>query len=51
VAALLLSSDGCGNIVYTMNTVAPGTYVIPITATDSSTQVTHATNLTLVVTR
>jgi hypothetical protein len=51
VVPLLLSSSGCGNIVYTMNTVAPGTYVIPITATDSLTQVTHTMDLTLVVTR
>jgi Bacterial Ig-like domain (group 3) len=47
---LLASSTGCTNIYHPFNSVAPGTYVIPITATDSATQTTQTANLTLIVT-
>ena len=48
--AVLFTSAGCTNVSYAVNRVAPGTYVIPITATDPNTQFTHSTDLTLVIT-
>ena len=47
---LLMTAIGCTTIAYPVNRVAPGTYVIPITATDPGTQIAHSVNLTLVVT-
>ncbi len=47
---LLMTATGCTTIAYPVNRVAPGTYVIPITATDPGTQIAHSVNLTLVVT-
>lgn len=48
--SLLASSTGCTNIYHPFNSVAPGTYIIPITATDSATQTTQSANLTLIIT-
>jgi hypothetical protein len=48
--ALSVSLSGCSNISYPLNRVAPGTYVIPISATDPTTQTTHTAQFTLVVT-
>ncbi len=47
---LLMTATGCTTIAYPVNRVAPGTYVVPITATDPGTQIAHSVNLTLVVT-
>ena len=47
---LLTAATGCTTIVFPVNRVAPGTYVIPITETDPGTQIAHSANLTLVVT-
>lgn len=48
--ALLFPTTGCTNISLTLNKIVPGTYVIPITAADPGNQLTHSTNLTLIVT-
>ncbi len=49
-ASLCAVSIGCTNIYHGFNSVAPGTYIIPITATDSATQTTQSATLTLIVT-
>jgi hypothetical protein len=41
---------GCTNISYPLVKVRPGTYTIPINAVDSTSQITHTVDLTLVVT-
>ena len=41
---------GCTTISFPISSVAPGTYSIPVTATDESTHVSHSATLTLVVT-
>lgn len=46
---LLSTLGGCTNLYYAIDRVAPGTYVIPITATDVSTNTSHTVSLTLVV--
>ena len=48
-AALLGSMTGCTTSFESLNLVAPGTYTIPVTATDSLTGTTHTAALTLVV--
>ncbi len=51
-AALSLSTlSGCTNIFYPLTPVAPGTYTIPITATDASSNISHTANFTLIVTQ
>ncbi len=49
-AAVLFSATGCTNLVYQIDPVAPGTYVIPVTATDSTGR-TATASLTLVITQ
>jgi hypothetical protein len=49
--ALATSLTGCTSLSYPLNRVAPGTYLIPITATDPATQTTHTVQLTLIVTQ
>ncbi|WP_158787504.1 Ig-like domain-containing protein [Granulicella sp. L46] len=49
-AVLVASSTGCTTVAIPINRVAPGTYVIPITAIDPATGLSHSANLTLVVT-
>jgi hypothetical protein len=41
---------GCGNVVTPIPSAAPGVYTIPITATGSSSGITHTAPLTLTVT-
>jgi len=48
--ALLISSTGCTTVAIPLQRAAPGTYVIPITATDPITGLSHSANLTVVVT-
>jgi hypothetical protein len=50
LAGVLSSSTGCTTVAIPINRVAPGTYVIPITATDPTTGLSHSTNLTFLVT-
>ena len=50
--AFLSTLTGCAGLdEYGANRVAPGTYSIPVTATDQTTGITHTTTLTLIVTR
>ncbi len=49
--AALASLAGCGSVRFAANSVAPGTYVIPITATDAQTKIMQTANLTLQITR
>jgi len=49
-SVLLSSSTGCTTVAIPINRVAPGTYVVPITATDPATGLSHSVNLTLIVT-
>jgi hypothetical protein len=46
----LVGMGGCTNIYYPLNRVTPGTYVIPIIARDTTTNITHTATLTLTVT-
>ena len=48
-ATLLLSASGCTNIGYAIHTVNPGTYTIPVTATDANHNV-KTSSFTLVIT-
>ena len=50
LGALLWPLTGCTNVYAPVNTVVPGTYNIPVTATDSVTQISHTATLTLIVT-
>ncbi len=47
---LVSSLTGCTNMGYPLIDAAPGTYIVPITATDPATGISHSTNLTLIVT-
>lgn len=47
--ALLTSCVGCTTISYPLARAAPGTYAIPITATDPATGLSHSVSLTLIV--
>ena len=47
---LLTASTGCTGLSIPLQHVTPGTYVIPITATDPATGISHSANLTLIVT-
>jgi parallel beta-helix repeat protein len=49
-AILMGISTGCTNVSFVPLRVAPGTYVIPITATDPMTGITHTANLTVTIT-
>lgn len=49
ITGTIFSIAGCSNIYYPLNRVAPGTYLIPITATDAATNAIHTVNLTLIV--
>ena len=49
-SALFASSTGCTTVAIPINRVAPGTYIIPITAADLTNGLSHSVNLTLVVT-
>jgi hypothetical protein len=48
---LISTLAGCGDLRYALNPVAPGTYVIPITAADTESNSIHTVNLTLIVSR
>jgi hypothetical protein len=51
LVSLPLALSGCGSSVITpIPSAAPGTYTIPITATGTTTGLTHTTQLTLTVT-
>jgi hypothetical protein len=50
-ASVLTSLTGCTTVSTGLNRVAPGTYLIPVTAVDPATQLIHSANLTLIVTR
>ena len=50
---LSLALAGCGEIIFPYDpppSAAPGTYIIPITATGATTNITHNAQLTLVIT-
>ncbi len=46
---LLLSVTGCRDVFYYIHPVSPGTYTIPISATDSTTHTTQTTTLTVTI--
>jgi len=48
VAALLAGASGCSNAGYAINTVTPGTYTIPVIATDANRN-SKTANFTLVI--
>jgi hypothetical protein len=50
-AALLSVATGCTTISYPLNLLAPGTYIIPVTATDPSTGIAHTANLSITITQ
>jgi len=50
LAAIALLPTGCTTISYPLLTVAPGTYTLPITATDTATSIAHTATLTLTIT-
>jgi hypothetical protein len=48
--AIGIGLAGCRNISFVPNRLAPGTYTIPVTATDPVSQIAHSANLTFTVT-
>lgn len=49
-ALLLIGAGGCTNIGSPYYVITPGTYVVPVTATDTTTHQTKTANLTLTIT-
>jgi parallel beta-helix repeat protein len=50
-ASLALTTlSGCTTLYTTLNRVAPGTYTIPVTGVDQTSQISHTATLTLTVT-
>jgi hypothetical protein len=48
-----MALTGCGTLIFPIDippSVAPGTYTIPITATGTTTNLTHTAQLTLTIT-
>ncbi len=49
-AVAIAGISGCTNIYYSLNPVSPGTYTIPVTATDENSGIAHTAMLTVQVT-
>ena len=47
---LSFALGACGSNISLIPAAAPGTYIIPITATGATTNISHSANLTLIVT-